>query len=107
MFHLRGHRQRHRADGVVGGAQSVGCLFCMSATLQTLTTRTLADLHIELGDDRHNRRQIGLVLHDDALLDELFATAGAMRWCRHVDDACDLLRRWRGALAGLVAWFLA
>ena len=79
----------------------------MSATLQTLATRTFANLHVEPGDDRHNRRQIGLILHDNAFVDEFFATARAMGRRRHVDGARDFLRGRRGPLTGFVAFLLA
>src|SRR5205085_2606374 len=59
MFEFRGHGQNHRTEGVACGAGGVGNLFLMPALPPLPAARTPAALDVELGDDGHDRWQIG------------------------------------------------
>lgn len=76
--------------------------------LDALTTAGAeAGLDIELGDDGHNGRQVGLILHHLAWIDQL-DTAIRTQATRHVDDPINMLglgrRAQGGGLASAPAW---
>ena len=74
----------------------------MPALHASAATRTPAGFDVELGDDRHDGWQIGLILHHLSRLDQFDVAVGANA-ARNRDDAIDLLRRRRGPHIGLMA----
>ena len=92
MFEFGGHGQNHRPQGVAGGADRVGSLLRVSALMAPSATRTVAGLDLKLGNDRDNRRQVGLVLDDGVAFDEFRGTVGTGA-ARHFDNAVDALGR--------------
>jgi hypothetical protein len=103
MFHFRGHGQDDRAEGIAGGAFGIGGLLGMSALPTLSAAGTPTGLDIELGDDRHDGGQIGLILHDQVLLVEGHVTQRTF-FERHLNNAIDLLGSGRGPQVGLVSW---
>jgi hypothetical protein len=62
----------------------------------------VAGLYVELSDDRHDGRQVGLVLDDDAGVAQ-WHVAGRAFVYGHVDDAINLLGSGHGAESRLVS----
>jgi hypothetical protein len=77
MFPFGGHRQDNGAEGVAGGADGVGDLFGMAALAITPATGAIAGLDVELRDDGDDGRQTGLILDQDAWMDQVGLTIGA------------------------------
>ena len=110
MLEFSGHGQGDRTQRVAGGADGVGGLLGMTSLMVFAAARTNAGFDVELGDDGHDGRQVGLVLHDDARIAKRHMAVGTLA-ARHVDDAIDLLGSRGGPLCCLVpfgpAWVLA
>jgi hypothetical protein len=64
MFQFGGNGQDHGTERVAGGSDRVGGLFGMASLPVLAAAGAVARLDVELGDDRHDGRQIGLVLHE-------------------------------------------
>jgi hypothetical protein len=75
----------------------------MSALDALSAARTVAGLDMELGDEGHDGRQIGLVLRDDPGIDQ-FHVAVRAHAARDVEGAVDLFRSGNGPQFGLVPW---
>jgi hypothetical protein len=103
MLEFSGHRQNAGTQRVTGGAYGIGSLFGMSALDALPTARTVAGLDVELGDDGHDWRQIGLVLRDDLRIDQ-FHMAVWTEAARDVEGAVDLFWGRRGPQLGLMPW---
>ena len=78
MLKFSGHGEQDRADGIAGDANGIGNLFGMSALAIVMATAAIAGLDIELGDDGHDGRQIGLKLCDRAAIIQWRRTIGAL-----------------------------
>jgi hypothetical protein len=103
VFHLGGHGQDDRPQGVAGSADRVGSLLGV-ATLPALPARrTGAGVDVELGDDRHDGGQVSLVLDDLVqLVEGNVAERAFVQW--DVDDAVDLVRGRHGPQVGDVSF---
>jgi hypothetical protein len=64
MFHLGGHGQDDRAEGVACGAQGIGGLLRMPALPALPAGGAGARVDVELGDNRYDGRQVRLILDD-------------------------------------------
>jgi hypothetical protein len=106
VFEFGGHGEEDGAEGIAGGAKGIGDLFGMAALLALAATGTIAGLDVELGDDKDNGRQVGLILDDDFGIDERHLTVGA-RAAGDVDDAVDMLGLRRGAVGRRMAFTAA
>lgn len=103
MLEFGSHGQNDGAKGVTSGAASVGSLLGMSALDALPAAGTVASLDVELGDDGHDGRQIGLVLHDDLRINQ-FHIAVRTETAKDWDGAADLFRGRGGPQFGLVPW---
>ena len=102
VFEFGSHGEDDGAEGIAGSADGIGDLFGMAALATEAADRTVARLHVELGDDGDDRRQVSLVLDDNAGINEravALGTAGTGDW----DDAVDAFGRRRGAIGGWMA----
>src|SRR5262249_41937257 len=101
VFHLGGHGQDDGAEGIASGADGVGGLLGVPSLPVLAAAGAVAGGDVELGDDGHDRRQVGLVLDDLALVVQGRRTHGAFVE-GNVDDAVDLVGRGHGSEVGLV-----
>jgi hypothetical protein len=65
VFHLGGHGQDHRAEGVAGSTEGIGGLLGVPSLPALAAARAEAGLDVELGDEGHDGRQVGLILDHD------------------------------------------
>jgi hypothetical protein len=103
MFHLGGHGQDVGAQRVAGGADGIGSLLGMSALPALPAGGASASFDVEFRDERRDAWQIGLILHDLALLVQLHMTRGTFVE-RNVDDAIDLSGRGQRSQIGFVSF---
>jgi hypothetical protein len=102
VLHLSGHGEHDGAQCVAGSADGVGRLFGVMGLAVFTAAPAVASAKIELGYDRHDRRQVSLELHHLAtVVERLLATGGVGQ--RHVDNAVDLVGRWLGSEIDRVA----
>src|SRR4029077_8419543 len=102
MFEFAGHGEDDRTESIAGGPDGIRSLFGMASLASLATARTKAGFDVELGDDGHNGRQVGLVLHDGFGIDQgdiAFGTYAA----GHADGAVDVIGRGNRAKVTLVS----
>jgi hypothetical protein len=96
-FEFGGPGEGDGAEGVAGSADGIGDLLGMASLTTEPADRTVTGLAVELGDARDDGRQVGLVLDDDAGIDER-AVALRTGSTRDLDDPIDAFGGRRGAV---------
>jgi len=89
---------------MAGRTGGVGGLFAVSALGALPAARAVAGFDIELRDQGHDGRQIGLILDDEARIDQGHLAIGTEA-TGHVDPAVDAFGRRRGPQVGWMSWF--